>query len=104
LFLYEIFPPYILNLICFPHHLFHIHPTFITKSIVESPNSLEPGESYTNTGFFPIDYEIDNYINMKLCIITEMIVDQHNVIKESNETNNREVSKWWFPIRNEPPE
>jgi len=82
----------------------HIWLIFSVESIRTFYEPLEPGETYTSFCVFPMDQEADDFINAKLCIVTEAIVDVNNTIKESNEDNNKEIIRWWLPNIMNPPE
>ena len=81
----------------------HIWPLPCAESNRIFYEPLNPGETYTTYGVFPIDQEADDYINAKLCIVTEAIVDVDNTIKESDESNNIKVIRWWLPNIMNPP-
>ena len=95
--------PQILYWITLPFHLLHIDINCIARQTTTSINPLFPGESYQNFVGYPIDSEVQYYINHKICFIIEIVVDPNNEIQESNELNNRDVIRWWIPLRNEPP-
>jgi hypothetical protein len=97
-----------------PYHLYiavsiflvtklHIWPLFCVESVTTLDQPLNPGDSYTRTCVFPVDQEADDFINAKLCIVTEAIVDVDDTIKESNERNNKKVIRWWLPNIMNPP-
>jgi hypothetical protein len=100
--LYKLVSPQVLYWITLPFHLLHISPSFIACQTTTSTTPLLPGESYQNYVGYPIDGQVQNYINHKICIITEIVVDPDNIIAESNENNNREIIRWWLPLKNEP--
>jgi len=81
----------------------HIWLIFSVESIQYFYEPLNPGETFTRTGVFPMDQEADKYVNAKLCIVTETIVDVYDSIKESNENNNKEIIRWWLPNIMNPP-
>jgi hypothetical protein len=63
---------------------------------------LAPGQSYTITSSFniPINHL---YPDEKFVIIIEGIADREKKVKESNEFNNRDIIRWWFPTKTNPP-
>lgn len=81
----------------------HIWPVPCTESNRYFYEPLNPGETYTTYGVFPVDQEADEFINAQLCIVTEAIVDVDDTIKESNENNNKEIIRWWLPNIMNPP-
>lgn len=100
--LFKLVSPQVLYWITLPFHLLHIDINFIARQTTTSINPLLPGESYQNYVGYPVDSEVQDYINHKICIITEIVVDPDNIIAESNEKNNREIIRWWLPLKNEP--
>lgn len=103
--LYNVLPYYLFNLIAIPLLVvFRFYPLYITRQTITSPYQLYPGESYNFTAILPFDEYVDRFINIRTCIIIESIADHKDRVKESNEDNNRDVVRWWFPLRNEPPE
>jgi len=66
---------------------------------------LEPGENGTcwMSVIWPMsEFEDDGwFINDNICLIFRGIIDEYNIIAESDETNNQEVIRIWFPYRNE---
>lgn len=96
--------PQLLFLITLPITDFlHIYLFYIVIRGHDSPNPIYPGDTFTFDSWGPFDYEIDKYFNTRMCLILECIVDPDNTVKESNEQNNNAVIKWWFPLKNEPP-
>jgi hypothetical protein len=83
--------------------LLKIHPFFLVGERYIAPFPLNPGETYTSICGGPFDDELEEFFNEQICYIIECIVDPNNDIKESNEFNNREVLRWWFPLKTDPP-
>lgn len=97
-------PPSIRAIIVNPIvRVLHIFPFFIQDHGYHSEYPLNPGETINGSSWSPFDYDIDSYINTKICIILECVVDPENYIKESNELNNNDIIRWWFPLNTEPP-
>ena len=102
--LLKILPRPLFDLIAISLYIMGFFPSFIMKQNINSTNQLMPGESHTNNwymSFFNPDFYTE--WNIKTCIILECIVDKDKLIRESNEFNNRDVIRWWFPLRDEPP-
>jgi len=96
--------PQLLYLVAFPFkHILRIYPYFIDMRGQDSPNPIYPGDTFIFDSWGPFDYEISGYVNSRICLILECIVDPDKTVKESNEQNNNAVIKWWFPLKNEPP-
>ena len=66
-------------------------------------DSLDPGETVTRTSMGSINDEADEFFNARLCIIFSGMVDPENRIIESNEDNNRNIVRWWFTKKTDPP-
>ncbi len=62
---------------------------------------LKPGESHSWDSF-PLPNQ-DYFINAQIGLVIECIVDENNLVDESNEDNNYKIYRWWFPYKTEPP-
>jgi hypothetical protein len=103
LFLIEYLPPTILDIIAISLDMMGIFPFFMRQSRTDSWNPLLPGETDVETSWGPFDVDFDKYFNSRVCMILECVADPDNEIKESNEMNNRDVIRWWFPLKTQPP-
>ena len=63
---------------------------------------LKPNESYSSINSFPLPNQ-DYFINAQICLVVECIVDEYNLLNESNENNNIKVYRWWNPYEIDPP-
>lgn len=99
----DLLTPQALLIITIPLIILKISPSFLLRLESSANFSLEPNESYILDSMIPFDSSIEDYINSRTCVIIEVIVDEYNEIIESNELNNRDVIKWWFPLKTDYP-
>jgi len=62
---------------------------------------LDPGDSFYWDSL-PLPNQ-DYFINAQIGFVIECIVDENNLVDESNEDNNYRIYRWWFPYKTEPP-
>ena len=41
--------------------------------------------------------------NGNIAIVFEVSADPEMDVEESNEQNNQDIVRWWFPLKNDPP-
>jgi len=85
---------------------FHFETIFILSSCITSGlhNNLLPGETKEFTSWFEITMPINQFrTNGNIAIVIEGIADPEMDVEESNEQNNQEIVRWWFPLKNDPP-
>ena len=72
-----------------------------TQSWGKGIRPLKPGESYSWDSL-PLSNQ-DYFINAQIGLVVERIVDENNLVDESNEDNNYRIYRWWFPYKTESP-
>ena len=88
------------NVVILKLHIYPL-PTLLSEGYFYDP--LYPNKTETRYAMLPMDQEADDYFNAKICIVTETVVDYFDTIKESNETNNKKIIRWWLPNIMNPP-
>ncbi|HEC89552.1 MAG TPA: hypothetical protein ENI44_03100, partial [Thermoplasmatales archaeon] len=66
---------------------------------------LYPGKNLTFISIFPIYFGTKEELvgNLKIGFVIEGVADPDDKVEESDEHNNREVLRWWFPAVTKPP-
>jgi len=83
---------------------------FNTLSVISSRISqgvngaLLPGETKEFNSWFAIPMPHEKFrTNGNIAIVFEVSADPEMDVEESNEQNNQDIVRWWFPLKNDPP-